>query len=288
MVFLSRGSHDVELVHRCIDPSVAGGAVLNSARGVVMMSGTLPPREYIVSMLGVRREVGEFRVGFREYVGSGNYEVAVVDSVTTRYAERSEDEYAEIARILTEIYLSFPVDKAMLSIFPSYSVLKATRKYLGAGVRYIMELGNTSVDEVVGELIRDRRRLIMAVAGGKLVEGVEFKVGGENLLGMVIVVGVPYPEPNDYLERSMEVLSARLGDRWLAWELTYQWPAIVRVKQAVGRAFRSEGDRAFIVLMDRRMGEGRLYRVFSDYFGKLRVTNNLGELREWINKWALG
>jgi len=286
MVFLSRGEGGIELIHGCIDPSVASEEVLNSARGVVMMSATLPPRDYMVSMLGIRRGIREFRVGFRDYVGDDNYEVVVLDSVSSRYVERSEGTYAEIAKILTEVYLNSPINGAILAIFPSYSFLKSVRKYLGAGVRYIMELSDLSVDDVLSELARDKRRLVMAVAGGKLVEGVELRINGENLVGMVIVVGVPYPEPNDYLERAMEVLSVRLRDKQLAWELTYQWPAIVRIKQAVGRAFRSEHDRAFVVLMDRRISEGRLLRVFRDYFGKLRIIHNLDELKDMINRWA--
>ncbi|WP_252901520.1 helicase C-terminal domain-containing protein [Vulcanisaeta sp. JCM 14467] len=81
----------------------------------------------------------------------------------------------------------------------------------------------------------------------------------------------------------MEILAARLNDRKLAWELTYQWPAIVRIKQAVGRAFRSEDDKALVILMDRRFREPRLARVFKDYFGKYVVVNDEELINEITN-----
>ncbi len=279
-VFLAREEQGVSLVYKCVDPSIVSGSVLNEGGGVVLMSGTLPPREYITSMLGINRGVVEYRVSFRDYISPSNYEVFIYDGVTTRYLERDEEEYAKIAGMLSRIYQAYPLDKAILSIFPSYAVLKAVRKYLNPNVKYIMELGSTSVDDLIKDLRRDRRKLIMAVAGGKLVEGVEYRLGTENMLGLVIIVGVPYPEPNDYLDEVMEILAARLSDRRLAWELTYQWPAIVRVKQAVGRAFRSEGDRALVILMDRRFRENRLAKVFEDYFGKYAIVSE----DELINK----
>mgnify|MGYP001772926033 CR=1 FL=1 len=279
-MFLTRDEQGFSLVYKCIDPSIIGSPVLNNANGVILMSGTLPPRDYVIGMLGINRGVLEHRIGFRNYIRPENYGVFVYDGVTTRYVERDEEEYAKIANILNRIYQAFTLDKAILSIFPSYVVLKAVRKYLSPGVKYIMELGNTSIDDLIRELRNDRRRLIMAVAGGKLVEGVEYRLGTENLLGLIIIVGVPYPEPNDYLDSVMEILAARLNDRKLAWELTYQWPAIVRIKQAVGRSFRSETDRALVVLMDRRFRENRLAKVFEDYFGKYVVVND----EELINK----
>ncbi|WP_243678220.1 helicase C-terminal domain-containing protein [Vulcanisaeta distributa] len=282
-VFLARDEQGVSLVYKCIDPSVVSSPVINEANGVVLMSGTLPPRDYVMSMLGISRGIVEYRIGFRDYVRPENYGVLIYDGVTTRYVERDEEEYAKIANVLSRIYQAYALDKAILSIFPSYTVLKSVRKYLNPGVKYIMELGSTSIDDLIKDLRNDRKRLIMAVAGGKLVEGVEYRLGTENLLGLIIIVGVPYPEPNDYLDDVMEILAARLNDRKLAWELTYQWPAIVRIKQAVGRAFRSESDRALIILMDRRFREARLAKIFEDYFGKYVIVNENELINEVSN-----
>ncbi len=277
-IFLVRDEQGVSLTYKCIDPSIISGPILNKVGGAVLMSGTLPPRDYIVSMLGITRDVEEFRVGFRDYVSSENYEIYVLDTVTTRYVERDEEEFSNIANALAQVYMNYNLNKAILAIFPSYAVLKSVRKYLPPGINYVMELGTTSIDEVLSKLRDSKKILIMAVAGGKLVEGVEYRLGNENLLGMVIIVGVPYPEPSDYLDSVMEILAARLNDRRMAWELTYQWPAIVRIKQAVGRAFRSESDRAIIILMDRRFRDARLYKIFNEYFGKYNIISDLNSL----------
>lgn len=111
------------------------------------MSGTLPPRDYVTSMLGINRDIVEYRIGFRDYVKPENYNVLIYDGVTTRYAERDEEEYERIANILSRIYQTYTLDKAILSIFPSYTVLKSVRKYLSPGVKYVMELGNTSIED---------------------------------------------------------------------------------------------------------------------------------------------
>ncbi len=285
-VFAIRDEAGISLVYKCIDPSIITEPVFSKAKGVVLISGTMPPRDYVTAMLGITRPTLDYRIGFREYIAEGNYEVYIYDAVTTRYVERNEREYARIGEALCRLYRAFNCDKAILSIFPSYNVLKAVRKYVSPDVKCIVELSSTSVDDVIEALESDSRRLIMAVAGGKLTEGVEFRRGHENLLGMVVVVGVPYPEPNEYLDSVMGVLTARLGDRRLAWELTYQWPAIVRVKQAIGRAFRSENDKALIILMDRRFKEGRLARTIEEYFGGYKVVGDIEELEEAASRFC--
>jgi len=127
----------------------------------------------------------------------------------------------------------------------------------------------------------------MAVAGGKLMEGVEFKIDGRNILKSVVIVGVPYPEPNDFLEMFRGIVSTRLGSSELAWELVYMWNALMKVKQAIGRAIRSENDRAFIILMDRRYLDSRLRKFIEDYLGNVEVTNNIDDmlirLRRFLN-----
>lgn len=67
-VFLARDEQGVSLVYKCVDPSVVSSSVINEANGVVLMSGTLPPRDYVTSMLGISRGIVEYRISFRDYV----------------------------------------------------------------------------------------------------------------------------------------------------------------------------------------------------------------------------
>jgi len=276
----------IQLVCKCLDPAIVSSRVFSQVNGCVLMSGTMPPTDYVKTILGIERSVRELRIPFRKYVPRENIRAVVYTGVTTRYVERSEQMYEKIGMLLSEIYRTFKLDKAILVVFPSYAVLKAVRKYIDPEVKYIMELSTTSVESVIEKLQEDRHQLIMTVAGGKLMEGVEFKIDNENVLGMVIIVGVPYPEPNDYLNMFMNIVGMRVKSMDYAWELTYLWTALVKIKQAIGRAIRSESDRAYILLMDRRFLDQRLRRTMEDYLGELKVINNDEELISDIENYA--
>ncbi len=276
----------LQLVCKCLDPAIVSSRIFSQVDGCVLMSGTMPPTDYVKTMLGIERGIRELRIPFRKYVSKENIRVVVYTGVTTRYVERSEQMYEKIGMLLSEIYRAFKLNKALLAVFPSYTVLKSIRKYLDHDVKYIMELSSTSVESVIEKLQEDRHQLIMAVAGGKLMEGVEFKINNENVLGMVIIVGVPYPEPNDYLNMFMSIVSMRVKSMDYAWELTYLWTALVKIKQAIGRAIRSEHDRAYILLMDRRFLDHRIRKVMEDYLGELKVVNSDEELIRDIENYA--
>jgi len=284
--FLTCKEGILSITCKYLDPAIVGGKILNKAYGVILMSGTLPPTDYIKSMLGIYRHVRELRIPFRDYVGSSNIEAVIYTEVTTRYSERCENMYSRIGKVLSEIYRNVK-DGAILSVFPSYTVLKTVRRYIDSDVDYIMEVSSTTISQVLDRLRENPHILIMAVAGGKLMEGVEFKIDGRNILKSVVIVGVPYPEPNDFLEMFRGIVSTRLGSSELAWELVYMWNALTKVKQAIGRAIRSENDRAFIILMDRRYLDSRLRKFIEDYLGNVEVTNNIDDmlirLRRFLN-----
>ncbi|NPA22727.1 MAG: ATP-dependent DNA helicase [Crenarchaeota archaeon] len=274
----------LEISCRCLDPAAISSRVFNKISGAVLMSGTLPPIDYMRAMLGINRPVRELRIPFREYVGSRNIIALIYPEVTTRYSERSDAMYRKIGEILSKMYREVR-NGALLSVFPSYTVLKTVRRYLEPDVKYIMELSTTTISQVIERLREDRHQLIMAVAGGKLMEGVEFKINGENIVRTVIIVGVPYPEPNDFLELFREVVSTRLGSSELAWELTYLWNALMKVKQAIGRAVRSEHDRASIILMDKRYLDKRIMNILREYLGCLDVTYSIEDLVKRVREF---
>ncbi len=284
--FITCNEGILEISCRCLDPAVISSKIFDKIAGAVLMSGTLPPTDYIKSMLGIYRHVRELRIPFRDYVGSSNIEAVIYTEVTTRYSERCENMYSRIGKVLSEIYRNVK-DGAILSVFPSYTVLKTVRRYIDSDVDYIMEVSSTTISQVLDRLRENPHILIMAVAGGKLMEGVEFKIDGRNILKSVVIVGVPYPEPNDFLEMFRGIVSTRLGSSELAWELVYMWNALMKVKQAIGRAIRSENDRAFIILMDRRYLDSRLRKFIEDYLGNVEVTNNIDDmlvrLRRFLN-----
>ncbi len=271
-----------------LDPMPISSRVFSKVYSAILMSGTMPPKEYVMHVLGINERVREHRVKLADYLSGSNVRVSVLTSITTRYPERTEDLYARIAYLLSTLYKKLNLNKAILAVFPSYAVLKSVRKYLDSDVKYIMELSETDVDQVVRDLYRDSSKLIMAVAGGKLIEGVEFKRGEENLISMVVIVGVPYPEPNDFLDMLVERIGMRIRNRALAWDLIYLWNAIVRVKQSIGRAIRSDKDRAYILLADRRYADPKIKALLAEYFTNVSVFNDVESVVKDVRSFMYG
>jgi DNA excision repair protein ERCC-2 len=63
----------------------------------------------------------------------------------------------------------------------------------------------------------------------------------------VAVIGVPYPQPDDY----MKMLFGKRGNSNDELDF-FKEVAVIRVLQAIGRAIRSESDKALVVLADNR------------------------------------
>ena len=284
-IFLTCKEGILSITCKYLDPAIISSKIFSKAFGVVLMSGTLPPTNYVKSILGIERMIHEYRISFKHYIPEENIQCSIYTEVTTRYVERSEEMFEKIAQSLSKLYKGVKINRVILSIFPSYTVLKSVRKYLDPDIDYLMELSTTDIDQVLEELRCRKKKLLMVVAGGKLMEGVEFKIDNENLLGIVAIVGIPYPEPNDFLNLYMDIITSRIGSREFAWELTYLWNAVIKIKQAIGRAFRSENDKAYVLLMDRRFCEGKVYQMIKDYLGDVKIISDINRIINDVNSF---
>lgn len=255
---------------------------LRTAKGVLLMSGTLPPKELLevvvkgnVSYLDVNNAYGP--VFPRESV----YYV-VYTALTTSYLSRSERMFMEYANLLKEVYAR--TDKAVLAVYPSYEVLEEVVTYLSSGVDNMVSEGmQTKVDDVRKLILGKVHVLVNAVAGGKIVEGVEFRSEeGRSLINVVVVCGVPYPQPDDYLRDFQRSLATYLGDA-TAKKVSLDMQAGIKVMQAVGRAVRSEQDRAFVVLADRRYLSRSLREVMNVRYNE--VTSSLNRVIQLLSSF---
>ncbi len=258
-----------------MDPATVAGTLLNRAKAVVLSSGTLPPGDFVKELLGVNRPITyvDAELTYGRFLPSSNIYAAVARDVTTRYRERNEAMYRRLAVYVSLIARNLPGLK--LAVYPSYELLdKITGKLPGDLVMY-NETRKTSLLEVQEKITLFEDLLINAVANGKLVEGVEFtSEEGKSLLTTVIIVGVPYPQPDAYTNTMLEVLSNRIGQKRAKYYV-YEFSTLVKVKQALGRATRSPTDKAAYFLLDYRflrkeLREGLripIKRVFSSVAG---------------------
>lgn len=105
-----------------------------------------------------------------------------------------------------------------------------------------------------------RGALLLAVVGGKLSEGINFS---DHLGRCVIIVGLPYPNPNspewkakmEYIEGKAMERGAQTGTASREFSENVCMRA---VNQAIGRAVRHKGDWATILLVDRRYSQKRI------------------------------
>ena len=267
-----------------LDPAVVVKEPLEKARAAILMSGTIPPGDFVGEGLGVARTRTLVDVQLAYGIGPlGSYYTVVVADVTTAYRRRSSLMYRLIAERVSAIASRMP--GAKLAVYPSYEVLNSVVGSLNYTSDVVVESRDTTLEEVEKRLLESGEELLInAVAGGKLVEGVEFlDYEGRNMLTTVIVVGVPFPQPDDYTRRHLEVLSKRLGAA-KARRLVYLIQPAVKVRQALGRAIRGPEDRAAYFLLDYRYLRSDVRSAMGIQYN--RVVRSFEELEEVLERLA--
>ena len=255
------------LVLRVVDPSVIL-SVLNKSKGLMLMSGTLPSQDYIrkVWSLGERSEFIDVERDFpAEYESKFPPEAKrfkVVRSVTTSFTQRTESLWEKYGAIIEEACSS--ATKHVLVCCPSYQVAEKISRHLESP--FILEQKSTTHAEISARL-RDPegpRYILLSVARGKLLEGVEFTSSedGLSLIDTVVIAGIPYTVPDEYHDYRTEKIMGRLGIKKddpgyksSKFEYFMRQPALVTIRQAIGRSIRSPEDYATIVLADSRFLE---------------------------------
>jgi DNA excision repair protein ERCC-2 len=247
------------LSHRCLDPSVYTADVLNSARSVIVMSGTLKPQEMYRDLLGLdgsRTELREYRSPFPRH----NRLCLLVTGITTKYASRTEAEYARIAGKASEVLNAIPGNSAVF--FPSFAVQRRILPLLNLARPVLAQKEKSSPAENTGMLAQFRQHakrggaVLAGVAGGSFSEGIDLP--GEELLG-VVVVGIPLGEPDLETQAMIDYYDCKYGR---GWAYGYIYPAMSRAVQAGGRCIRNETDRGVVAFLDSRFAWENYSRCF--------------------------
>ncbi|MCD6488401.1 MAG: ATP-dependent DNA helicase [Desulfurococcales archaeon] len=261
-----------------IDPSIAVKDVFENAKAIILSSGTLPPPDYYRDVLGINRSIVYYDV--EEIHGPvfppENRIALVLTYVTSKYTKRSRTIYNIYADIVEALWNNLG-NGVFLVVYPSYEFMNNVISSIRGEIDMIVERENTTISTVL-EVTREKRKLVVnSVAGGKLTEGIELRSrSGESLVKVVLVAGIPYPLPDDYLELSRKNLAARVGED-KAWSHLFFDVATTRVRQALGRAIRSPQDRALFILADHRYMDPRILRRL-----KIKVNKVIVSHREFI------
>ncbi|MCR4368825.1 MAG: ATP-dependent DNA helicase [archaeon] len=230
-----------------LDVSEVSAQIFNESHASILMSGTLLPLEMYTEILGIRNaQTKEYTSPFPKK----NRLNLFVNKTTTRYTERSEGQYEEIAQIAQNVIANTPGNTIVF--FPSFEILRAIGPRIKTG-RQILEQRREMPEHEKKALIHRFRELgsgfggvLFAVSGGSIAEGIDFP--GENLK-CAIIVGIPFEKVSIQSKALIEYYQKKFGK---GWEYAYNAPAISRAVQAAGRVIRTEKDKGVCVFLDKR------------------------------------
>ena len=277
-------------IARSMEPSRLVEPTLDSPSFVgLLMSASPPSEEYIRTVWGVRREIA--KVSFAEIasetlgvpigprlwrrLGWGYSALFIVPTLTSSLEARSEETYRRYAEAVEKIVAALGRG-IHLFVFPSRKFMEEVLARLSPELvaaqtqRIAEDVLGYAPQELVGYVyvepqrpcLEEVRRLaqalglliVFAVARGRLVEGIEIvDQEGRSMIRSVVLCGAPYPEPDEYLERFVELVARRTGrDRDEVRKLVLWSRAAIATAQALGRAVRSPRDAAILLLLDHR------------------------------------
>jgi DNA excision repair protein ERCC-2 len=264
MVFDTKG-RDGRITTHLLDPGLVSQPVFEKSAGAILMSGTLyPPRMY-ANILGLPN-ARTTSVAYPSPFAAMRRPVLVAKDVTTKYSERSPDNTALIRRHLQMLIDETPGHVAVFA--PSYAMLNdIVGEGRFSGVRVMIEQREwtkNDLDQIVDTLLSEkaagRKILLAGVFGARLSEGVDYHSGA---LDAVACIGIPNSPPS-VLSKALKTYAEDRFGRNLAWKYTVSQPAINAILQAMGRPIRAIGDRALIVLLDRRVTDRTYTSCFPD------------------------
>ncbi len=289
LIQLDKGKTDYILSLQLLDPSREAQIIFNEALSAVLMSGSLYPIDYFERVLGLKEKI-DIKNRIRELIIPFPFNpdslLILVDRVcTTKYDMRTDRMFNMIANRIEAISDSIRNNKAILIVFPSYELLKIiTFKTRIRDKNMIIETPKTEIEYVLNELKNHPDSIIFCVAGGKLMEGIDYRINDKTLLAAVVMVGLPFPEWNDVIRAQEKYFSKKFGEREGRF-LTIISPAIRKTIQAGGRLVRSEEDKGIIVIIDRRYREYDYWKLFPPWWRRFRTFINSEELAEIIRNF---
>jgi chromosome transmission fidelity protein 1 len=251
--------------------------IVDEARSVVLASGTLSPLETIMPLFASKAPSDIERYSCDHIVDPNRLLAMAIPSGPSgrpfdfRHPNRSNPSLiGDLGRAL--INVSNVTPGGIVVFFPSFSyceeVMTAWSK---DGVMdrlkkkkdvFVEPRSASDVDKVLGaystSIEEGTKRedpacgktgaVMLSVVGGKLAEGINF---GDDMGRLVIMVGLPYPNPQDpeLVERMRYLDSQGIGKDY------YTNLCMKAVNQCIGRAIRHIDDYAAILLLDKRYVE---------------------------------
>lgn len=275
-----------------LDSSVIFQPIVNEAKGIVLLSGTLSPFKSFNSELGHNFK---YMVEAPHVIDKNNVFVSCIErgylgkEIKGTYKIAESYEYLDqVKNIILEIRNRVKEKGGTLVFVPSYSFLDNLFKRLEKESHVFVEPKvGSKFDKMFmkykGSIEKKEGPILLCVYRGRASEGMDFK---DNFARAVLAVGIPYPSFKD-----LEVVSKReYNDRFKevkgsAW---YEIQAYRAVNQAIGRVLRHKEDWGGVFLVDCRYRENRSVEMLSKWVkDNLRVYERSRECIDEFKNFLL-
>lgn len=239
----------------CADPSDSLKRCYDRSLSTLLFSATLLPIKYYKQMLGgMSHDPAVYAQSVFDPARRGLF---VARDVTSKYTRRGYDEYARMARYISEIvskrsgnYLIFLPSHAMLDqVFDIYTDL-----YYEENQEYVIQsssMGETEREEFISRFennVRESGKTLLGfcVLGGIFSEGIDLK--RDALIGTIIIgTGLPM------VAQERNLLKERYSESgYDGFAYAYRYPGMNKVLQAAGRVIRTAEDIGIVALLDER------------------------------------
>lgn len=243
---------------RNLDPSLHIESVVGQHHATIMISGTLsPPDAYELYYFGRKGRTTILRLP-NQFPPQNRLVLAASSATTQQSRRQDQDNEMEINRHL-EAFITNVAGNVVV-YFTSYSLLDRYRDACtsaagAAGKRiYLEPRESKEVSHVLSQFFQAGLKsaakpgVLLAVAGGKMSEGIDYR--GEALKGSM-VVGLPLTAYTEIQKTVNEYYKGKYGNK-KGMFIAYTLPAMNRALQALGRVHRAAGEVGVLVLCDSR------------------------------------
>ncbi|MEZ0290341.1 MAG: ATP-dependent DNA helicase [Sulfolobales archaeon] len=260
-----------------VDYSVIG-EVLERYKKTLLMSGTPPTLDFTRKLIGLERVSGVNALELTSWNPLDSLAVIIVSELTSKYELRSDVMYRAYAEYIKAV--RDMIRGVKMIVYPSYDFMKSVIRYIEDLESDLVETQETTFSDFLERVLSARDLAMHIVAGGKIAEGIEFVENTVSLVKAVFIAGVPYPQPDDYVNELIRRGSARISDIEFR-DFIMNNEAYIRTAQAIGRAVRGPSDRALVVLGDRRFLSRKLRGLLE--LNRFRIVKNLSEFRQTVD-----
>jgi Rad3-related DNA helicase len=246
------------LSYRCLDPSLITKELIKESYSTIIMSGTLTPPGMYADLLGFDNvALHKFKSPFSEE----NKLTLIVPETTTKYSERTPEQFQNIAKICADITDAVPGNCALF--FPSYYLRDEVYKSFStkSTKTSFLEMSEMTKKEKQDFLekfkqYKDSGAVLLGVMGGSFGEGIDLP---GDLLKAVIIVGLPLQKPTLETDALISYYDEKFSK---GMDYGYIFPAMNKTLQSAGRCIRTETDKGVIVFLDVRYVWSTYFRCF--------------------------